>query len=336
MSSSRLHRPLLRWYDENRRKMPWREERSPYRTWLSEMMLQQTQVATVIPYFERFVKRFPDLRTLARASEPSVLKYWAGLGYYCRARNLLKAARAVVSEYAGEFPSSLEQLRALPGIGRYSAAAIASIAFGKPHELVDGNVIRVFSRLFEIRGDAKKPSTQEAVWMLAGEHLHRKRPGDWNQALMELGARVCVPESPLCGSCPVSSSCAAFEKGLQESLPETSAARKPVHVEWTACLLRENGRVLLWRRSEDERFLPGHWGLPERRHLQGVQTGALLRTIRHSITHHRITVSVREAKISHPLPSPAKWISTRELPSRLVSSVWRKAAGIPMSNGRGQ
>jgi A/G-specific adenine glycosylase len=299
------------------------------------MMLQQTQVATVIPYFERFLERFPTVEKLASASEQAVLKQWAGLGYYSRARNLRKAAKAIVAEHGGRVPAALEELRALPGIGRYSAAAIASIAYGKPHELVDGNVIRVYSRLFKVKGDPKKPATQETIWDIAAEHVHRRRPGDWNQALMELGARVCLPESPLCGSCPVSKSCAAFAQGLQESLPEASASRPPVELEWTACIVRgEKDKMLLWRRSEDERFLPGHWGLPERRHLKGARLGPVVREIRHSITHHRIRVVVRDAKPAGPLPEEASWTTVKKLPERLISSLWRKAAGLPASPHR--
>jgi len=323
--SSALHKPLLKWYDAHRRKLPWRERPSAYGTWISEMMLQQTQVATVVPYYERFLKRFPTVSHLARASEATVLKQWAGLGYYSRARNLRKAAKAIVAEHSGAIPSELTALRALPGIGRYSAAAIASIAFGKPHELVDGNVIRVFSRLFGIRGDAKKPATQEKIWTLAAKEIHSKRPGDWNQALMELGARVCVPESPLCGDCPVSGSCVAFKKGLQESLPETTAARPPIDLQWTVILARDNGKVLLWKRSADERFLPGHWALPERRHLKGVKLGKTIKTVKHSITHHRITVAVREAEVPKSLPDSARWIPAKKSKDRLVSSLWRKA-----------
>ncbi len=289
------------------------------------MMLQQTQVVTVIPYFQRFLKRFPTVHELAEASEPAVLKQWAGLGYYSRARNLRKAAKRIVSEFGGEVPSGLEELRSLPGIGRYSAAAIASIAFGKPHELVDGNVIRVFSRLFGVHGDPKKPVMQEKIWELAKKEMHRKRPGDWNQALMELGARLCVPESPLCGECPVSKTCTAFKKGLQESLPEAASARAPIKLEWTAILARESGKLLLWKRSDDERFLPGHWALPERRHLKGVQLGKTVRTVRHSITHHRITVTVREADVPKSLPGNARWTPAGKAKDRLVSSLWKKA-----------
>ena len=289
------------------------------------MMLQQTQVATVIPYFERFLKRFPTVKDLAKASEPAVLKLWAGLGYYSRARNLRKAAKIIVAQHKGVIPSDVDSLRALPGIGRYSAGAISSIAFEEPNELVDGNVIRVFARLFGLRGDPKKPATQEKVWGLAAESLQRKRPGDWNQALMELGARVCIPDSPLCGDCPVSKSCFAFKNNLQESLPEPTASRTSITLTWTAILARESGKVLLWKRSKDERFLPGHWALPERRHLKGVRLGKTIKTVKHSITHHRITVHVCEGKIPTPLPDAARWVPSGKTKDRLVSSLWRKA-----------
>ena len=210
---------LLGWYDANKRAMPWRRTKDPYRIWLSEVMLQQTTVATVIGYFERFLERFPDVRALARADEAAVLRLWAGLGYYSRARNLHRAAKAVVEEHAGRFPRTLQGLRSLPGVGRYTAAAVASIAFGLPAELVDGNVIRVYARLFALRGDPRSPALQEKVWTLAAEHLDHGRPGDWNQALMELGATVCSPVGPECGRCPLSKSCLARKRGLQDSIP---------------------------------------------------------------------------------------------------------------------
>src|SRR5688500_14779764 len=237
---------LLAWYDLERRRMPWREEVSPYRTWVSEIMLQQTQVATVVPYFERFLRRFPDVRSLARAGEDEVLRLWAGLGYYSRARNLLAAARAVESALGGRIPDDVEGLMSLPGIGRYTAGAIASIAFGRPRPLVDGNVVRVFARLFALRGDAKSPALQKEAWALAERLVEPARPGDWNQALMELGARVCLPppEAPLCGSCPLAGACQARRRGLARALPEAAGKPEPVALAWTALRIERAGRLL--------------------------------------------------------------------------------------------
>jgi len=297
--------------------MPWRERPSPYGTWVSEIMLQQTQVSTVEPYYERFLRRFPDIASLAKAPEREVLRLWAGLGYYSRARNLLAAARELMRRHAGRLPSDPALLRALPGIGRYTAGAIASIAFDRPEALVDGNVERVLSRLFASRGD---------VWPLARKLLHKGRPGDWNQALMELGALVCKPVSPLCAECPVREHCLAFKRGVQESFPKSRKRRAPVDVRLTALLARRGGRLLLWKRSERERFLPGHWSLPERRHLPGAAPGALLGTVRHSITHHRIVLSLQEGLLrGSRRPAQARWVSEKRVDRYLVSSLWKKA-----------
>ncbi len=321
-----IQRRLLRWYDKNRRALPWRTKPSPYRTWVSEIMLQQTQVATVLPYFRRFLRRFPSVRALAAAKEDEVLRQWAGLGYYSRARSLRRAAKEIVARHGGRVPADLESLRRLPGIGPYTAAAIASIAFSLPHELVDGNVARVLARLGGRRGDVKSPALSRKLWADARGLLYRRRPGDWNQALMELGALLCAPESPHCGECPLRKDCSAFRHGLQDKIPKTSAKRAPIRLEWTGLDIRKHGRRLLWRRAQDERFLRGHWGLPERRHLKAARTGALLRTVNHSITHHRIKLKVRAAELDgERLPASARWVQENDLKSYLVSSLWRKA-----------
>ena len=328
MNEARVRAGLLRWYDKNRRKMPWREKTGPYRTWISEIMLQQTQVATVIPYFNRFLKKFPNVRRLAQAPESDVLRMWAGLGYYSRAKNLKRAAEKIVSELNGRFPEDIEGLLQLPGVGPYTAAAVASIAFGKPRELVDGNVARVLARLFALRGNIKSPEVEKRLWETAGRLLDRKRPGDWNQALMEQGALICLPlpDVPKCDRCAVASDCRGLRLGIQETLPETPEKRTPVKLDWTALEITKNSLQLLWRRGEKEKFLRGHWGLPEARHLRSLKPGAALRTISHSITHHRITLRVRKAPAPFgPLPKEAKWVSKRELKRYLVSSLWRKA-----------
>ncbi|MBI4346425.1 MAG: A/G-specific adenine glycosylase [Elusimicrobia bacterium] len=329
---------LLAWYDRSRRRLPWRERPTPYRVWVSEIMLQQTQVATVLPYYERFLARFPTVSALADAPESEVLGLWAGLGYYSRARNLREAARRVWADHGGRFPDDPDAVRALPGIGPYTAGAILSIAFGKPEALVDGNVARVFARLFHLRGDAKSPTLLKRAWELARVHVHKRRPGDWNQALMELGALVCVPETPRCADCPVARWCEARRLGLEESLPERARSRAPVDLAWKAFWIERGGRVLLWRRAEDERFLPGHWSLPEARHLGGAATaGARLGTVRHTITHHRIKVEVLAATVTRA-PEPARWVEGDEADGLLVSSLWKKAlrtarAGAPKAAG---
>ena len=289
-------------------------------------MLQQTQVATVLPYFERFLRRFPDVRALARAKESDVLKLWAGLGYYSRARNLHQAAKTIVAEQGGELPRSFERILELPGIGRYTAGAILSIAFGEPYPVLDGNVMRVFARLFALRADVKSAAMQRRMWTLAEQLLNRARPGDWNQALMELGALICTPEAPDCGRCPLENLCAARRMGLETRLPRTAAAKKPVDLIWTCIWSEKDGKILLHRRPAGERFLPGHWGFPELRHLPSAKTGALIRKAKHTITHHRIAIELRRLEPPRRCPPGFRWVDRSRLGDYLVSSAFRKLA----------
>lgn len=323
MNDGRLRNDLLRWYDESKRDLPWRKNADPYRVWVSEIMLQQTTVAAVTPKYEAFLRRFPTLRALAAASEDAVLKQWAGLGYYSRARNLRRAAQSVVSDHGGEFPSSFDAVLNLPGIGRYTAGAILSIAFSKPFPLVDGNVIRVFSRLFGMKGRAKDPAFVKKMWPIAERMVPATRPGDWNQALMELGATVCTPESPSCGACPVAKHCVAFKKNLQDKLPLPEARREPVPVKWTCLWIEKDGKVLLWRRSEKERLLKNLWGLPEQGRVAAAVGKTRAKTA-HSITHHALSVELREAELASAPPAEAKWVPRKEIRNYLVSSLWLK------------
>ncbi|UPT75183.1 MAG: A/G-specific adenine glycosylase [Elusimicrobiota bacterium] len=323
MSDARLRAALLSWYRASKRDLPWRKNADPYRVWISEIMLQQTTVAAVTPKYEAFLRRFPTLAALAAADEDEVLAAWAGLGYYSRARNLLRAARAVVAEHGGRFPSEEDAVLALPGIGRYTAGAIRSIAFGEPAPLVDGNVIRVFSRLFGLKGRAKDPAFAKTLWPLAERLVDRASPGDWNQALMELGATVCTPESPSCGACPVAKSCVAFAKDLQEKLPLPEERRAPVPVKWTCLWIERDGEVLLWKRSEKERLLKNLWGLPEAGRVDA-RPGRTLATVSHSITHHALTVTLKEASLAGKAPAGAKWVPREDVGNYLVSSLWLK------------
>jgi A/G-specific adenine glycosylase len=252
---------LLRWYDANRRDLPWRRTSDPYAIWISETMLQQTRVETVIPYYERFLSDFPDVASLASADEEEVLERWAGLGYYSRARNLHKAARAVASDFGGELPGDVDALRQLPGVGRYTAGALASIAFDKPEAIVDGNVARVLSRLHGIRKPSADKDASTQLWREAGELARGERPGDLNQALMELGATVCTPRSPVCMLCPLNRMCDAHAAGDAEAVPPKAQKKAPLRVAAAAAQIVRRGRVLMVRRKS-EGLLGGLWELP--------------------------------------------------------------------------
>lgn len=237
---------LLAWFREFQRDLPWRRTRDPYHIWLSEIMLQQTRVAAVIPYYEKFLARFPDMRKLAEASPEEVLRAWSGLGYYSRARNLQKAARQIVAKHGGKFPRTEEKVLALAGIGNYTAAAILSIAFGAQHAALDGNVVRVLARLGAIHGDLRETRRWRALQKSADQLIDVKSPGDWNQALMELGATICTPRAPQCLVCPVNNYCRARKLGIAESLPEKQKKRVIVDVSLAAVVFADaRGRCLL-------------------------------------------------------------------------------------------
>lgn len=323
MSPAGLQKDLLGWYGRAKRDLPWRKSSDPYRVWVSEIMLQQTTVVAVTPKYESFLRRFPTLASLASSGEDEVLKHWAGLGYYSRARNLRRAAQSIVADHGGAFPSDFEPVLALPGVGRYTAGAILSIAFAKPFPLVDGNVIRVFARLFGLKGRAKDPRFVKTMWPLAEKLMPATNPGDWNQALMELGATVCTPDSPSCGACPVSKHCVAFKKGLQDKLPLPEAARKPVPVKWTCLWIEKDGKVLLWKRSDKERLLKNLWGLPEAGRVRAT-VGKKVSSAAHSITHHALSVELREAVLDGEFPPDAKWVPRNAIHDYLVSSLWLK------------
>jgi A/G-specific adenine glycosylase len=257
----RLRAPLLRWYDANRRDLPWRHTSDPFAIWISEAMLQQTRVETVIPYWERFLERFPDVGSLARADLDEVYAAWTGLGYYSRARNLKTAAETIVAEHGGELPDTAEGLRALKGIGRYTAGAVASIAFDREEPLVDGNVIRVFTRLLGIREDSTSRQVVEFLWSVAGELVQGPRPGDLNQALMELGATLCTPRAPHCLACPVRRACDAHARGDAESLPIKPPRSKQKPIRAVAAWIERRGQVLAVRRPE-RGLMAGLWELP--------------------------------------------------------------------------
>ena len=263
-----LARPLLAWYDENRRQLPWREEVSPYRTWVSEIMLQQTRVAAVLPYFQRFMARYPAVEDLAAGEEQELLKLWEGLGYYSRARNLQKAARVITTDYGGRLPDDYRALTALPGIGDYTAGAILSIAYGIPAPAVDGNVLRILSRVTGAELDILDGKNKKEFRAWAEMALPADRPGVFNQALMDLGSAVCLPgAAPRCQDCPLAHLCAAKAAGTQALLPVRAPKKAKRIEEKTVFLLRrEDGRVAL-RRREETGLLAGLWEYPNARGL---------------------------------------------------------------------
>lgn len=237
---------LLGWFRQFRRDLPWRQTKDPYRIWLSEIMLQQTRVSAVIPYYERFVKLFPDAGALAAAPQGEVLRLWSGLGYYARARSLHKAAQQIVAKHGGKFPTDFEEVLALPGIGSYTAAAILSIAFDEKRAVLDGNVARVLARVGALRGDLREPQPWRDLQETANSLLDPKSPGDWNQAMMELGATLCTPKSPQCLLCPVAQFCEGRKMGIAQDLPEKRKKRAGVEVRLAAAVFADkNGWTLL-------------------------------------------------------------------------------------------
>lgn len=262
MPRSMTTRRLLTWFAKAKRALPWRENRTPYSVWISEIMLQQTRVSTVIPYYERFLARFPDVAALARASEQDVLAHWAGLGYYSRGRNLRRAAQTVVREHAGNFPTSARELRSLPGVGEYTAAAVGSIAFGEPVAVMDGNVERVLCRLHAIDEDPKAVATRQRLRQLAQDLVPAKGAGTFNEAMMELGALVCTPRAPQCDACPVRSECLALRGGDPTRYPRPRAKRSAETQHWVAALVRSEHGYWLVEAPPEAELLPGHWGVP--------------------------------------------------------------------------
>ena len=260
MRKKEISEDLLRWYDENAREMPWRGISDPYGIWVSEIMLQQTRVDTVRDYYVRFMSRFPTLRSLAEAPEEDVLKMWEGLGYYSRARNLRAGAQQVMAEFDGSLPRKPEELRKIKGIGPYTSCSMASIAFGERVPAVDGNVIRVISRLYNMQGDPTEPNTRREIEVLAGDLVPADRPGDHNQAMMDLGATICVPGTPDCGACPLREMCEARKAGTAEQLPNLPQAKPPKEIPWDVVILLSGGSVLL--RCREEKMLQGLWCFP--------------------------------------------------------------------------
>ena len=343
-----FRRRLLRWFGRRRRDLPWRGTRDPYAVVVSEFMLQQTQVATVIPYYERFLKRFPNARSLAKADEAEVLRLWAGLGYYRRARQLHRFARQVVAKHDGRVPADHDTLLNLPGLGPYAAAAVASIAFDLPYAVLDGNVIRVMARVLRDTGDPGSGETKRRLRDAAQRLLAPRRPGDFNQAMMELGAVVCRPRAPKCDECPLRASCGAFAEGRPEAYPSPKKRRATVRLqEWGAILLRR-GKVLLLQRPAAARW-GGMWEFPHGLveadedlaggvarvakalaglRVEDVEPGP---KVRYTFTHHhfemRCGVALAPAgRVKTPEHETFRWVRPDELADFALPSAGRRVA----------
>ena len=324
---SPFRRKLVAWYIDRARDLPWRRTTDPYRIWISEIMLQQTTVVAVIPYFERFLERFPTVNDLAVAAESDVLRLWEGLGYYSRARNIHRAANAIVERYAGAFPADLKTLQLLPGIGRYTAGAIASFAFDRRAPIVEANTLRLYSRLLGYDGDPRSSEGQQELWSFAEAILPRTAPGRLNQALMELGATVCTPREPRCESCPVRTHCRAFRDGTQTTIPRPKPKAAITAVTEASIAIRMGSKFLLRRRSSKERWA-GLWdfirfeierdaktvsvpqlveSVKERTGLS-VELGHQVVELKHGVTRYRITLKCFTAiKIRGRLKSSEEW-----------------------------
>ena len=326
---SDLHPPLLSWYDANRRDLPWRRIKDPYAIWASEIMAQQTQVGTVIPYWERWLARFPTVEALAAADEADVLAQWQGLGYYRRARLFLAGARWVARH---GMPRTASGWKEVPGVGPYTAGAIASIAFGDPAPLVDGNVERVYARLAD---DASSDAPlHRAAWRWATEGVHGERPGDWNQALMELGATVCVPRAPLCERCPLTAHCLAHQRGTQASRPAPAKRRETVDLRFAVWVPVCEGRYGM-RQIPSGEWWEGMWEFPRAPLDEEASLAKLVGegwrqeagTVRHAVTHHRIENRVSLVRCEERSPA-LEWFAEDELAAIPIPTPQRRALAL--------
>ncbi len=344
-------RRLLSWFRRDARDLPWRRTHDPYGIWISEVMLQQTQVKTVIPYWERWMHQLPDIRALAAAADESVLKLWEGLGYYSRARNLLRAAREIMTCHDGRFPEEFDQVLQLPGIGRYTAGAICSIAFNQPRPIVDGNIIRVLTRYFAVAGDPKSRDINADLWRRAEAwvqaaavvgRLNGRACSDLNQAMMELGATLCTPTGPRCGDCPLRTGCAAFGSGRVDRFPERTRRVTTISLRYAMAIVEKSGKILVQQRATDA-VNGGLWEFPHVELAVGNGGAAeplaqwlrissdefrALGILRHSITHHRITQEIFAVQAGKRWRCAAekagRWVTRQELDTLALTGPLRR------------
>ena len=361
---TRLRRNLRKWYIDKARDLPWRRTGNPYHIWISEVMLQQTTVAAVVPYFERFLNQFPTVQQLADAEQEEVLRNWEGLGYYSRARNIHKTAKLIVADFGGEFPGTVDELLALPGIGRYTAGAIVSFAFNRPAPIVEANTLRLYCRLLSYDGDPRSTAGQKVLWRFAEELVPPKEPAQFNNALMELGALVCTPEEPSCSTCPLRSCCRAFADGRQAELPVVTRRRKITPVIEASVAIEHDGRYLLRQNPAGQRWAD-MWDfvrfelhnveslIPEKGFRRGqplqialttqleasvaeqcgraVRVDEFLTEIRHSVTRFRIRLQCVRATFQSTHQEDerqSRWVNLEEIGTLPLSVTGRKLADL--------
>lgn len=299
---SLIQKVLLEWFEKNQRPLPWREKYEPYHVWISEIMLQQTQVKTVLPYFDRWIKSLPTIQSVAQAPEDQILKLWEGLGYYSRARNLQRAAKVIMEKHRGIFPQNYQDVLALPGIGKYTAGAITSIAFNQDQPLVDGNVIRVLSRLFLYVQNTRLPQAEKQMWEWASEILPKGKARYFNQALMELGALQCTPKSPDCPKCPLNQVCRAYQQDVVEQLPDRGPKKELKYIEVSIGIIRKDGKIFIQKRPE-KGLMAGLWEFPGGKVEKGeTQRGALEREIKEELGISLKNIKLKQ-KIKHAYTS---------------------------------
>ncbi len=342
MNKSTFQKKILVWYQKNKRPLPWRLNQDPYRVWISEIMLQQTQVQTVIPYYEKFLNRFPTVLALAQAKEEDVLACWAGLGYYRRARQLHVCAKNIANQ--NSFPNNAKDWQQLPGIGPYTASAIASIAYNEPIAVVDGNVIRVIARLYALTGHAKSPALKSSVDTIAQTLIAPKQPGDFNQAMMELGATVCTPQSPQCHLCPVHQYCSAYQQGKVETIPAVPPKKKIQQIHRTVLVILNKQKVLIQQRPADAKWLPQFYtplewwntanpdtakqwqDLLPPNFFKICKTPVFMGKTKHTITDHHITSSIFGIATTHKPKAPKnhQWTEWDSLAQKAIANLDRK------------
>lgn len=340
---------LLDWYKQNARELPWRGHPDPYAVWVSEIMLQQTRVDTVIPYYVRWMERFPTIHELAEASQQAILSAWEGLGYYRRAHNLQRAAQTLVRHTGGELPRDIKSLQALPGIGRYTAGAIASMAFGQDEPALDGNIRRILARVFNVSEPARSPAGENLLWSLARENLPPGQAGAYNQALMDLGTLICTPRNPDCLNCPLNTLCDAYDLGIQSERPVLAARPETPHYTVTAAVIERDGTFLLAQRPPDG-LLGGLWEFPGGKILPGENLESCLRReiweelgveiqvkeplgkYRHAYTHFKVTLHAYQCSLANeaePQPNQAsslRWVRLAELQAYPMGKLDRRIA----------